>query len=474
MDSAVVEVQPKNDSVPHPPPQTKPVDTSCPEPPPLDQKVSRKDSGPPLPSTDPIEPTLGEIQSKKDDPLPLGAPGCEATDEAACLQELSDTEYKYGPYSLRLSTVLRKLGGLYQNTGESTNYEMLLERTLASDERTSGRLHNDTITTCFDLAEVYIQHSKLTEALIVLQGIAESCKKLGTGTDVERRRVVRMGLKFRERNLHNEAVDVLERAYEGERSEHGDTFPSSIGMGKILSFSYLQQFYQQSLRKDRPKHQCVVNLAKLCRRMLKAERGPIWPLGLMCLWSNDGANASYAFKQPTNGASCDVCKERIQPRTRWLACSTCLYMFVCNDCYEKWLARTDQSVSLTDTCAGHPFHIIGVKGSNQVSRRGLDDDEEVDLWLSGLIDQKTKQATAVDFLNYWESIGKPEELQEFSSSVYYYESDSLPAHVDEVKTKVTLLDRIKWRRQWATTGVPTLLGLFFTSKGQLVRMYSFF
>ena len=406
------------------------------------------------------------------------------TDEATCLQELSDAEETYGPYSPQLSSAIRKLSDFYQKSGESTKLESMLQRTLMFDERTAGRIHSDTTATSFNLTDVYIQRGKLKEALILLERVAEGYTKLGTDTniemhvlyrtemDVEMRVLYRLGLDFRNRNFHDEAVNVLERAFESYSKALGDTHTATIAMSKVLSFSYLQQFYQQPLRNDRPRHQCVIKLAQLCERILKVERGPIWTLGLMCLWSNDAANASFAFKQPTNSGSCDVCKKHIKPRTRWLACKSCLFLFVCDGCYQKWIARTEQEKPITATCAGHAFYVVGVEDTDQASTRGIDDEEEVGLWLRGLIDQKTTQATTISFLDYWERLGKPEELREFRNPVYFYESDSLPAHVDEVKAKAAPVQKLKWHKSWTTVSVPILLGLFFAPKGQPVRHYS--
>jgi tetratricopeptide (TPR) repeat protein len=405
------------------------------------------------------------------------------TDEAACLQEVSDAEETYGPYSPQLSSSIRKLGDFYQKSGESKKLKSILQRTLMFDERIAGRIHSDTTATSFNLTDVYIQLGKSKEALILLQRVAEGYRKLGTDRnvelhvlyrtemDVERRTLYQLGLDFRNRNFHDEAVDVLERALERYSKALGETHTATIAMGKVLSFSYLQQFYQQPLRNDRPRHQCVIKVAQLCERMLKVERGPIWVLGIMCLWSKDGANATFAFKQPTNAGSCDVCKERIKPRSRWLACKSCLYLFVCDGCYQKWIARTEKAKPITATCAGHVFYIIAEDTDQTSARGGIDDEEEVSLWLRGLIDQKTKQATVVSFLDDWERLGKPEELREFRSRVYFYESDSLPAHVDEVKAKAIPIQRFKWYKSWITVSVPILLGLFFAPKGQPALNY---
>jgi tetratricopeptide (TPR) repeat protein len=393
------------------------------------------------------------------------------TDEATCLQELSDAEETYGLYSLQLSSSLRKLSDFYQKSGESTELERMLQRTLMLDERTAGRIHIDTIATSFNLTDVYIQHGKLKEALILLERVAESSRKLGTDSNIEMRVLYRLGLDFRNRNFHDEAVHALERAFESYSKALGDTHTATVAISKVLSFSYLQQFYQQPLRNDRPRHQCVIKLAQLCERILKVERGPIWALGLMCLWSNDAANASFAFKQLTNSGSCDVCKKQIEPRTRWLACKSCLFMFVCDGCYQEWIARTEQEKPITATCAGHAFYIVGVENTDQPSTIGLDDEEEIGLWLRGLVDQKTMQATAISFLDYWERLGKPEALREFLTPVYFYESDSLPAHVDEVKAKAAPVQMLKWRKSWITVSVPILLNLFFAPKGQPVRYY---
>ena len=352
------------------------------------------------------------------------------------------------------------------------------------DERTAGRIHSDTTATSFNLTDVYIQHGKSKEALILLERVAEGYRKLGTDKgieihvlyrtemDVEMRVLYRLGLDFRNRNFHDEAVNVLERAFESYCKALGDTHTATITLSKVLSYSYLKQFYQQPLRNDRPRHQCVIKLAQLCERILKVERGPIWALGLMCLWSNDAANASFAFKQPTNSGSCDVCKERIKPRTRWLACRSCLFLFVCDGCYQKWISRTEPEKPITATCAGHEFYIVGVEDTDQASGGGIDDEEEVGLWLRGLIDQKTTQATTISFLDYWERLGKPEELREFRSRIYFYESDSLPAHVDAVKAKAVPIQKLKWYKSWTTGSVPILLDLFFAPKGQPVRRYS--
>jgi hypothetical protein len=402
------------------------------------------------------------------------------TDEATCLQKLNDAEETYGPYSPEVSSALGKLCDAYNKIGESANVESVLQRMLIIDERAAGRTHSDTIATSFSLTDVYIQRGKLTEALSLLERVVESSRKLGadmnnkmrvlhkTEKEVIRLMLYRLGLEFRNRNYHNGAVDVLEHAFENFSRALGDTHTTTVAMGKVLSFSYLQQFYQQPLRNDRPRYQCVVRLAQLCERILKVERGSIWALGLMCLRSNDVANASFAFKQPTNFGSCDVCKERIKLYTRWLACKSCLFVFVCDDCYLKWLARTEQDKPITTTCAGHAFYILGVGDLQQASAGGIDNEEQVRLWLRGLIDQKTKQATAADFLEYWESLGKPEELREFRNPIYFLESDSLPAHVDEVKAKTSPIQRLKWYKSWVTQSVPILLGLFFASKGQLV------
>jgi len=406
------------------------------------------------------------------------------TDEATCLQELSDAEETYGPYSPQVSSAIRKLSNFYQKSGESAKLENMLQRTLMFDERTAGRIHSDTTATSFSLTDVYIQRGKLKEALILLERVAEGYRKLGTDTNietqvlyetelnVERRALYQLGLDFRTRHFHDEAVNVLERAFESYSKALGDTHTTTIAMSKVVSFSYLQQFYQQPFRNDRPRHQCVIKLAQLCERILKVERGPIWALGLMCLWSNDAANASFAFNQPTNSGSCDVCKERIRPRTRWLACKSCLFLFICDGCYQKWIARTEQEKPITATCAGHTFYVVGVEDPEQASTRGINNEEEVCLWLRKLIDQKTTQATTTSFLDYWERLGKPEELREFRSSIHFYESDSLPAHVDEVKAKAAVIQTLKWRKSWTTVRVPTLLSLFFTPKGQPVRHYS--
>jgi tetratricopeptide (TPR) repeat protein len=73
---------------------------------------------------------------------------------------------------------------------------------------------------------VYIQRGKLKEALILLERVAEGYRKLGTDTNiethvryetemnVERRVLYQLGLDFRNRNFHDEAVNVLERAFE--------------------------------------------------------------------------------------------------------------------------------------------------------------------------------------------------------------------------------------------------------------------
>jgi hypothetical protein len=45
------------------------------------------------------------------------------TDEATCLQELSDAEETYGPYSQQLSSAIRKLSDFYQKSGESAKLE---------------------------------------------------------------------------------------------------------------------------------------------------------------------------------------------------------------------------------------------------------------------------------------------------------------------------------------------------------------
>ncbi|KAL1597237.1 hypothetical protein SLS60_008819 [Paraconiothyrium brasiliense] len=123
---------------------------------------------------------------------------------------------------------------------------------------------------------------------------------------------------------------------------------------------------------------------------------------------------------------------------------------------------------MTTTCAGHIFYILGEEGSEQVSTGGIDDEEQARLWLRGLLDQKTTQATAVAFLDYWERLGKPGELREFRNPIYFMESDSLPAHVDEVKAKTSPMQKLDWYRQWITHNTPILLHLFFASKGQLL------
>lgn len=250
------------------------------------------------------------------------------TDEATCLQKLNDAEETYGPYGPEVSSALRKLCDFYKKTGESANVESMLQRMLMLDERTAGRTHSDTIATSFSLTDVYIQRGKLTEALSLLERVVESSRKLGADTNSEMRvlhktemdlvrlMLHQLGLEFRNRNYHDGAVDVLEHAFENFSKALGDTHTTTVAMGKVLSFSYLQQFYQQSLRNDRPQYQCVVKLAQLCERILKVERSPIWALGLMCLRSNDAASASFAFKQSTNFGSCDVCKERIKLYTR--------------------------------------------------------------------------------------------------------------------------------------------------------------
>lgn len=402
------------------------------------------------------------------------------TDEATCLQKLNDAEETYGPYSPEVSSALWTLCDFYKKIGESANVESVLQRMLMLDERTAGRTHSDTIATSFSLTDVYIQRGKLTEALSLLERVVESSRKLGADTnsemrvlhktemDVVRLMLYQLGLEFRNRNYHDGAVDVLEHAFENLSRALGDTYTTTVAMGKVLSLSYLHQFYQQPLRNDRPRYQCVVKLAQLCERILKVERTPIWALGLMCLRSNDAANASFAFKQPTNFGSCDVCKERIKLYTRWLACKSCLFVFVCDDCYLKWMARTEQDKPITTTCVGHAFYILGVGDSDQASTGGIDNEEQVHLWLRGLLDQKTNQATTIAFLDYWERLGKPEELREFRNPIYFLESDSLPAHVDEVKAKTSPIQRLKWYKSWITHSVPILLGLFFASKGQLV------
>ncbi|KAJ4346507.1 uncharacterized protein N0V89_010436 [Didymosphaeria variabile] len=333
------------------------------------------------------------------------------TDEATCQQKLNDAEETYGPYSPEVSSALREL--FYKKIGESANLESVLQRTLMLDERTAGRTHNDTFATSLSLTDVYIQSGKSTKALSLLERVVESSRKLGadmnsemralhkTEMDVVRLMLYQLGLKFRNRNYHDGAVDVLEHAFENSSRALGDTHITTVALGKVLSFSYLQQFYQQPLRNDRPRHQCVVKLAQLCERMLKVERSPIWVLGLMCLRS-------------------------------------------------------------------HAFYILGVGDTEQASPGGIDNEEQVRLWLRGLLDQKTKQATTVAFLDYWERLGKPEELREFRNPVYFLESDSLPAHVDEVNAKTSPIQRLQWYKSWVTHSVPILLGLFFASKGQLV------
>jgi tetratricopeptide (TPR) repeat protein len=402
------------------------------------------------------------------------------TDEATCLQKLNEAEETYGPYSPEVSSALEKLCDFYKNSRESANIESVLRRMLMLDERTAGRTHSDTIATSFSLTDVYIQRGKLTEALSLLEKVVEGSRKLGANTnidihvlqkterDVVGRMLYRLGLEFRNRNYHDGAVDVLEHAFENFSRALGDTHTRTVAMGKVLSVSYLQQFYQQPLRDDRPRHQCVVKLAQLSERILKVERSTISTLGLMCLRSNDGVNASFAFKQPANFGSCDVCKERIKLYTRWLACKSCPFVFVCDDCYLKWMARTEQDKPITTTCAGHTFYILGVGDSVQASNEEIDNEEQVRLWLRGLIDQKTKLANAVAFLDYWERLGKPEELRQFRNPIYFLESDSLPAHVDEVKAKTSPIQRLKWYKKWITHSVPILLGLFFAPKGQLV------
>ncbi|KAJ4286286.1 hypothetical protein N0V90_013320 [Kalmusia sp. IMI 367209] len=398
-------------------------------------------------------------------------------DEATCLRKLHDAEEIHGPYSPEVSSALGKLCDFYKKIGESANVESVLQRMLMLDERTAGRTHGDTIATSFSLTDVYIQRGKLTEALSLLERGVESSRKLGavmnsemralhkTEMDIVRLMLYQLGLDFRNRNYHDGAVDVLEHAFENSSRTLGDTHTTTVAMGKMLSFSYLQQFYQQPLRNDRPRYQCVVKLTQLCERILKVERSPIWALGLMCLRSNDAANASFAFKQSTNLGSCDTCKERIKLDTRWLACKSCLFVFVCDDCYLKWMARTEQNEPITTTCAGHAFYILGVGNSDQNSTGGIENEEQVRLWLRGLLDQKTKQATTVAFLDHWERLGKPEELQEFRNPIYFLESDALPAHVDEVKAKTSPIQRLKWYKSWITHSVPILLGLFFGSKG---------
>src|SRR4051812_30102297 len=56
-------------------------------------------------------------------------------DEATCLQELSDAEETYGPYSPQLSSAIRKLSDFYQKSGETAKLENILQRTLMVDGR---------------------------------------------------------------------------------------------------------------------------------------------------------------------------------------------------------------------------------------------------------------------------------------------------------------------------------------------------
>lgn len=400
------------------------------------------------------------------------------TDGAMCLQKLNDAEDTYGPYSPEVSSALGRLCVFYKKIGESANVESVLQRMLMLDERTAGRTHSDTIATSFSLIDVYTERGKLAEALSLLESLVESSRMLAADTnskmrgvlktrrDIVRPMLYQLGLELRNRNYHDGAVDVLEHAFENSSRALGHTHTTTAAMGTILSCSYLQQFYQEPLRNDRPRYQCVVKLAQVCERILKVERSPLWVLGIMCLRSSDTANASFAFKQPANFGSCDVCKERIKPHTRWLACKSCLFMFVCNDCYSKWTTSTEQDRPITTTCTGHAFYIIGAEDSEQASTGGNDNEEQVRLWLRGLRDQKTKQATAVAFSDYWERLGRPEELREFRNPIYFLESDSLPAHVDEVKAKTSPMQRLKRYKSWITHSIPILLGLFFASKGQ--------
>ncbi|KAF2649100.1 HET-domain-containing protein [Lophiostoma macrostomum CBS 122681] len=390
---------------------------------------------------------------------------------------LNDAEEKHGPCSPQLLSALQKLGDVSKENGDSASLERIVQRLLIFEEKTAGRIHSDTIATSFKLTDLYIQRRKMKEALSLLERIAERSRKLGSDRDVkthalyqtemvfERRTLYQLGVDFRNRNFYDESVNVLESAFESYSKAFGDAHTATAAIGRVLSFSYLQQFYQQPLRNDRPRHQCVVKLAHICERILKIERNPIWVLGLMCLRSNDAANASFAFKQPINSGTCDVCQKQIRPRTRWLACKSCLFVFICDDCYQEWTKRTEPGKPITPTCAGHVFHIIGVEDSDQASTRGIDDEEEVRSWLRGLVDPKTKLATTLAFLEYWERLGKPEELRDFRNPVYFYESDSLPAHVDEVQAKAAPVQRLKWHQSTSTVSVPLLLDLFFTPKG---------
>ena len=399
------------------------------------------------------------------------------TDEAACLQKLSDAEEIYGSYSPEVSSALGKLCDFYKKVGESANVESVLQRMLMLDERIAGRAHSDTIATSLSLADVYIQRGKSTEALSLLERVVESSRKLGADTgsemgvlrktemEVVRLMLYKLGLELRNRNYHDGAVDVLEHVFESFSRALGDAHTTTVAVGEVLSITYLRQFHQQTLQNDRPRHQCAVKLAQLCERILEVERSPIWALGLMCLRSNDAANASFAFKQAAKFLSCEVCKEQIKLYTRLLACKSCLFVFVCDDCYLKWMARTEQDKPLMTTCAGHTFYVLGVGDSDQASAGRIDNEEQVRLWLRGLLDQKATQATTAAFLDYWGRLGKPEELREFRNPKYFLESDSLPAHVDEIRAKVPPLQRLKGHKSWITHSVPILLGLFFASKG---------
>jgi hypothetical protein len=260
-----------------------------------------------------------------------------ATDEATGLRKLNYAEETHGPYSPEVSSALGKLYDFYTKIGESANVESVLQRMLMLDERIAGRTHSDTIATSFSLTDVYLQHGKSTKALSLLERVVESSRKIAvdkkiemhgphkTELDVLRLMLYQLGRGFQNRNYRDGEVEVLEFAFENISRELGDTHTTTGAMGKVLSLSYLRQFSQQPLRNDRPRYQCVVKLAHLCERILKVERSPIWVSGLMCLWSKEAANASFAFKQPTTSGSCDVCNERIKPYTRWLACKSCLF-----------------------------------------------------------------------------------------------------------------------------------------------------
>lgn len=401
-----------------------------------------------------------------------------AIDEAACLQELSDIKDNHGPYSPEALSCLSKLCDFYKRAGEIATLESVLQQILKHDERTAGCFHSDTIATSLSLTNVYIQRGKSTEALSLLHRLVESSLKLGVDSESETRAVyktendatkltvLQLGFEMGKRNYHNGAVDVLERAFGHFSTALGDCHADTVAVGNLLSLSYVQQFVQPPLREDRPRHHCIVKLAQLCERIFEVDRSPIWTLGLMCLRSNDRTNASFAFRQAPGSASCDVCKEIIKPSTQWLACKPCLLVSVCNNCYLKWTTRTNQDEPITPTCAGHQFYIVEAENLEQASTGSIDNEDPVRAWLRKLIEQKTQLATTVAFLDHWECLGKPEELLEFRNPVYFLESDSLPALVDEMRATSSPVQRLEWYKSWLTHSVPILQDLFFGSKGQ--------